>query len=104
MRCCSRILRFFEAATVGLPDVHFGEEIIAYVILKAEEEFREAELLAWCRRKLGNIKTPCSIVPVDSLPRGPTGKVLRKELAERAQGLSLAQRSSVLTDTLAIEF
>ena len=73
-----------EAAAVGIPDSHLGEEIIAYVVLKFGEQFRESDLLAWCRKKLGSIKTPSLILPVDSLPRGPTGKVLRRQLAESA--------------------
>jgi amino acid adenylation domain-containing protein len=85
--------RVLEAAAVGIPDPNLGEEIIAYVILKAGEEFCEADLLNWCQSRLGSIKTPSSIIRVDSLPRGPTGKVLRNRLAERAQDLGLAQPS-----------
>jgi len=79
-----------DAATVGVPDRHYGQEILACVIVREgrrgerpedEERLRE-ELRAFCATHLGRYKTPRDIRFVDELPRGPSGKVQRLKLLE----------------------
>jgi long-chain acyl-CoA synthetase len=74
----------YEAAVVGVPDVEWGQRVRAYVALKPDTLATEAELIAWARRSLAAYKVPESIVFETSLPKGVTGKVLRKALRERA--------------------
>lgn len=72
-----------EAAAVGIPDEHYGQEIAAYVVLKEGCEWcTEEELTEFCREQLGRYKTPKQIRFVADLPKGPSGKVQRLKLLE----------------------
>ncbi len=82
-----------DAAAVGMPDRHYGQEILACVIVRdthraapgpGEDALREA-LRAFCATHLGRYKTPKEIRFVDTLPRGPSGKVQRLKLLEALQ-------------------
>lgn len=69
------------AATVGIPDKLYGEEVTAFVVLKAEAKASEEELIKFCRERLADYKCPKSIRFVADIPKGPTGKLLKRELA-----------------------
>ena len=69
------------AATIGVPDPLYGEEVAAFVVLKDGREGNEEELLAHCRAHLADFKCPKSIRFVADIPKGPTGKLLKRELA-----------------------
>ena len=71
-----------EAAAVGIPDAHYGQEILAAVVLKAGAHCAVAELIEFCERDLGRYKTPKEILLVQELPKGPSGKVQRLKLLE----------------------
>jgi acyl-CoA synthetase (AMP-forming)/AMP-acid ligase II len=71
-----------DAAAVGIPDRHYGQEILACVMLREGASASEAELRAFCERELGRYKTPKLFRFVDDLPRGPSGKVQRLKLTE----------------------
>jgi acyl-CoA synthetase (AMP-forming)/AMP-acid ligase II len=71
-----------DAAAVGIPDRHYGQEIMACVIRRAGMECDEAALRAFCVEHLGAFKTPKVIRFVEELPRGPSGKVQRLKLLE----------------------
>lgn len=71
-----------EAAATGMPDPHYGQEILACVILKEEARVTEAELQTFARTELGRFKTPKIVRIVRELPRGPSGKVQRLKLVE----------------------
>jgi acyl-CoA synthetase (AMP-forming)/AMP-acid ligase II len=73
-----------EAAAVGIPDRHYGQEILLAVMLKPNVQLDEAGLRAFCTEKLGPYKTPKVIRFVEDLPRGPSGKVQRLKLVELA--------------------
>lgn len=73
-----------DAAVVGIPDRHYGQDIMACVIVRAGQTCSEDELRDFCNRELGRYKTPRVIRFVDDLPRGPSGKVQRLKLAELA--------------------
>lgn len=73
-----------EAAAVGMPDVHYGQEILACVVLRPGAAVSEAELQAFCRAQLGPYKAPKVIRLVADLPKGPSGKVQRLRLLEPA--------------------
>jgi len=73
-----------EAAAVGVPDQHYGQEIMVCVVLKVGEQCSEAELRAFCRNELGAYKTPKLFRFQDELPKGPSGKVQRLKLLETA--------------------
>lgn len=71
-----------EAAAVGIPDANYGQEILACVVLKPGQRCSEDELRGFCLNELGRYKTPKVIRFVDSIPKGPSGKVQRLKLLE----------------------
>ena len=71
-----------EAAAVGIPDPHYGQEILACVVLRAGIECSEEALRAHCVRELGPFKTPKTLRLVDDLPKGASGKVQRLKLLD----------------------
>ena len=71
-----------EAAAVGMPDRHYGQEIVACVVLRDGEHASETDLRAFCTIQLGPYKTPKTIHFVSELPRGPSGKVQRLKLVD----------------------
>jgi acyl-CoA synthetase (AMP-forming)/AMP-acid ligase II len=72
-----------EAAAVGIPDKHYGQDILACVVLRPGTDASvEADLRAFCEQHLGPYKTPKLIRFVNELPRGPSGKVQRLKMLE----------------------
>jgi long-chain acyl-CoA synthetase len=71
-----------DAAAVGVPDRHYGQEVMACVILREGATCAEEELKAFCARQLGAFKAPRAIRFVSELPRGPSGKVQRLKLVD----------------------
>ena len=71
-----------DAAAVGIPDRHYGQEIMACIVLRAGFAADEADVRAFCQVHLGPYKTPKVLMFVDDLPRGPSGKVQRLKLLE----------------------
>jgi acyl-CoA synthetase (AMP-forming)/AMP-acid ligase II len=69
-----------EAATFGVPDPALGEEIAAAVVLRSGSALTGAELRAWSAERLAFHKCPRYVQFVSALPKGPTGKLLRKAL------------------------
>ena len=79
-----------DAAAVGIPDRHYGQDIMACVVVRGGKRCSEQELRDFCSRELGRYKTPKVIRFVNELPRGPSGKVQRLKLAELAPDASAA--------------
>jgi long-chain acyl-CoA synthetase len=71
-----------EAAAVGIRDDNYGQEIMACVVLKPEQECTEEQLREYCKGVLGNYKTPKYFHFVEELPKGPSGKVQRLKLLD----------------------
>ncbi|MDX6271261.1 MAG: long-chain acyl-CoA synthetase [Acidobacteriota bacterium] len=70
-----------SAATVGVPDELYGEEVAAFVVLKEGAKASAVELMEFCRAHLADFKCPKTIRFLDEMPKGPTGKLLKRELA-----------------------
>jgi len=76
-----------EAAVVGVPSAEYGEEVKAYVSLKPGADALRCtveDILGHCKENLSATKYPRSYEILPDLPKGPTGKILRKELRARA--------------------
>jgi len=71
-----------EASVIGVPDLEWGQEPRAVVVLKKGEVATQEEIIEHCRTRLAGFKRPRSVVFIDALPRNPMGKVLRKKLRE----------------------
>ena len=71
-----------EAAVVAMPDARWGEVPRAFVVLRPGQEITEQALIAHCRSRLAGFKTPKQVVFLETLPRTPSGKVLKRQLRE----------------------
>ena len=69
-----------EAATIGIPDKIYGEEVMAFVSLKPGVSLSAQEIIKWCNDILPQFKAPKQIRFIDNLPKSDRGKVLREEL------------------------
>ena len=71
-----------EVAVYGVPDAFKGEIVKANIVLKAGQTITQEEIIAFCRQKMANFKIPQAFKFVDSIPKNPTGKVLKRLLRE----------------------
>jgi long-chain acyl-CoA synthetase len=74
-----------DAAVIGTPDPLRGEEAMAVVVLKPGTQATDRELIAHCRERLANYKVPKRVVFRDALPRGGTGKILKRLLRKELE-------------------
>ena len=69
-----------EAAVIGVPHAELGEEVAAAVAVREGEEVSPDELRAYVKERVAAYKYPRVIWLVDELPKGPTGKILKREI------------------------
>ena len=74
--------RVAEAVVVGLPDTAFGEEVYACVVLKPGDADGETEIMAFLKDRIPAYQCPKTIQCVPSLPKGPTGRVVRDQVKQ----------------------
>ncbi len=74
-----------EAAVIGVDDAEFGQRLAAFVVPRAGRELTEDQVREFVRDNLARYKVPRDVRFLDELPRNPSGKVLKRELRERAQ-------------------
>jgi len=72
-----------EVAVIGVPDALHGEEVMAIYVLKDQVVLSHAELETFSRQKLAAYKVPRKSEAVASLPKGATGKILKRVLKEK---------------------
>ena len=72
-----------EAAVVGVPDPVWVERVHAVIALVAGTTAKEKDIIAFCKAHLASYKAPKSIEFVESLPKSPQGKILKKEIRKR---------------------
>ncbi|MCL5961331.1 MAG: long-chain fatty acid--CoA ligase [Chloroflexi bacterium] len=69
-----------EVSVIGAPDPRWGESVRAVVSLRQGTTVTEQELIDYCRGRLAGYKRPKSVVFVDTFPKNPSGKILKREL------------------------
>ncbi|MGH6871628.1 MAG: long-chain-fatty-acid--CoA ligase [Rhizomicrobium sp.] len=69
-----------DAAVIGVPDERWGEAVKAIVVKKEGASPSPAEIIAWARGRIAGYKLPKSVDFAETIPRNPSGKVLRREL------------------------
>ncbi|HEY2559325.1 MAG TPA: class I adenylate-forming enzyme family protein [Caldimonas sp.] len=78
----------WDGAVVGVPDLRFGEQPMAFVVPErsaaGDVPALVAAVRAACERELGRFKWPVDVIALERLPRTRTGKLVRRELREHA--------------------
>jgi long-chain acyl-CoA synthetase len=69
------------AAVIGVKDPLYGEEVAAFIVLKDGATTTEDEVISFCRERLADYKCPKTVRFVKEIPKGPTGKLLKRELS-----------------------
>ena len=80
-----------EAAVVGVPHDEWGEEIGAAVVLMEGEELSPEEVSAYVKERIAAYKYPRLVWFLDELPKGPTGKILKREIEVPEQAAAASQ-------------
>jgi fatty-acyl-CoA synthase len=73
-----------EVSAIGVDDAQFGQRLRAFVVLRRGAGLTEDEVKDYVRENLARYKAPRDVVFIDELPRNATGKVLKRELAQRS--------------------
>jgi len=75
-----------SAAAVGVPDESFGEAVALFIEAAAGQEAPAKDaIIAHCQQHLAAYKKPRHIFYIDAMPRNSIGKILKRELAEKAK-------------------
>jgi long-chain acyl-CoA synthetase len=74
-----------EAAVIGVPDAVYGENLVAAVALKPETRLTTDELMAHLEQYVTRFKLPSEVLWLETLPKGSTGKILKRALREQYQ-------------------
>ncbi|TFY98218.1 acyl-CoA synthetase [Ramlibacter humi] len=72
-----------EVAVIGVPHPRWVEAVVAVVVPKAGQSLSEDDLLAHCGEHLATFKRPKGVVLAESLPKNPSGKLLKRELRQQ---------------------
>ncbi len=73
-----------DVAAIGIDDPDFGQRLRVFVVRAGDSAVSERDVKAHVKANLARYKVPRDVVFVDELPRNATGKVLKRELAERS--------------------
>ena len=69
-----------DAAVIGIPHEHWGEEVLALIALEPGAQAQERELIQHCRARLARFKCPTKVELRPEIPRNPAGKIPKHEL------------------------
>ncbi|NIJ12960.1 fatty-acyl-CoA synthase [Saccharomonospora amisosensis] len=75
-----------EAAALGVPDDDYGARLRAFVVAREGATLTETDVKEYVRANLARYKVPREVLFLDELPRNPTGKILKRELARYQAG------------------
>ena len=87
-----------DVQVIGVPDQRFGEEIMAWVLLRAGQEATEDEIRDFCRGRIAHYKVPRYVKFVSEFPMTVTGKIQKYVMREASiQELDLESAASIET-------
>jgi acyl-CoA synthetase (AMP-forming)/AMP-acid ligase II len=72
-----------EAAVIGVPDPYWVERVHALVVLKENVQAAEEDIISFCKQHIAHYKAPKSVELVESLPKNPQGKILKREIRSK---------------------
>jgi acyl-CoA synthetase (AMP-forming)/AMP-acid ligase II len=72
-----------EAAVIGVPDSYWVERVHALVVLKENAQATEEDIISFCKEQIAHYKVPKTVEFVESLPKNPQGKILKKEIRSK---------------------
>lgn len=70
------------AATVGVPDAVYGEEVAAYIKVKEDSSLEKEDVITYCKERIASYKVPRMVFFVEDIPKGGNGKIQRLKLVE----------------------
>lgn len=77
-----RLPQVSEVAVIGLPDPKWVEAVTAVVVVKTGQTLTAEQVMAHCNAHMAGFKAPKRVVFADSLPKNPSGKLLKRELRQ----------------------
>jgi acyl-CoA synthetase (AMP-forming)/AMP-acid ligase II len=69
-----------EVAVIGIPDPYWVESVHALVVLKEHAQATEEDIIGFCRKRIAHYKSPRTVEFVESLPKNPQGKILKRDI------------------------
>jgi acyl-CoA synthetase (AMP-forming)/AMP-acid ligase II len=72
-----------EVCVVGVPDERWGEVVCAAIVVEPSEIVTAGDVIAFCKARLASFEVPKHVVFTESMPRGATGKLLKREVKDR---------------------
>jgi fatty-acyl-CoA synthase len=78
-----RLPQVSEVAVIGLPDPKWVEAVTAVIVVKAGQTLSEEAVIQHCTTHMASFKSPKRVVFTDSLPKNPSGKLLKRDLRQR---------------------
>ena len=72
-----------DVAVIGVPDLKFGEAVVAVIERLSNQDMSSEDVIQFCRTNLASYKKPKHVFFMDALPRTSTGKVLKAELRRK---------------------
>jgi fatty-acyl-CoA synthase len=82
-----------EVAVVGLPDPRWIEAVTAIIVVKSGKTLDESAVIKHCEATMAHFKVPKRVIFIDSLPKNPSGKLLKRELRQRFLGTKTLDRA-----------
>jgi fatty-acyl-CoA synthase len=82
-----RLPEVSEVAVVGIPHPRWVEAVVAVVVVKSGHELTESRVLAHCAATMAAFKAPKRVVFAETLPKNPSGKLLKRQLRQVHEAL-----------------
>ena len=92
-----------QAVTFAMPHPTLGEEVAAAVVVDKDSRLNEQELRPWLQERIAHFKMPKKVFFLEDIPKGPTGKIQRRILAEQLTASRSLASSSAMSPSETLE-